>query len=229
MSLFAIGDLHMSNKNKKPMDIFGENWINHKEKIFQDWKKKVCINDTVLIVGDTSWAMNMEEAKYDLDEINELPGKKIIIKGNHDYWWTSIKKLNSMYDDMNFIQNNYFIYQDYAICGSRGWICPNNNKFDDKDEKIYLREIIRIENSIKEAKKQGFEKFIIMTHYPPTNDNFDESKFIKLYKDYDVKKVIYGHLHGKESFSGGIKGNLDDIEYHLVSCDYLDFKLKQIL
>lgn len=231
MSLYAIGDLHFSTVNPKPMNIFGENWDNHEQKIIDDWKSKVQEDDTVLILGDTSWAITLEDAKSDLDIIKDLPGKKIFIKGNHDYWWNSISKINNIYpqDDMNFIQNGYFEYENYAICGSRGWLCPNDYKFDLDDEKIYKREVLRLEMSIKKAIHDGHEDIIVITHYPPTNDKLDQSEFTYLYEKYNIKKVIYGHLHGKESFKMGLRGIRNDIEYILASCDYQDFKLIKVL
>ena len=231
MSLYAIGDLHFSTKNPKPMNIFGDNWDNHEEKIIENWRKVVKDDDTVLVLGDTSWAMNLQDAKADLDIVKALPGKKIFIKGNHDYWWASLSKVNAAYpdDDMNFIQNGYFTYGDYAICGSRGWLCPNEVRFDENDMKIYRREVLRLEMSIQAAKKAGYENFIVITHYPPTNDQLEESEFTKLYEKYGVKKVIYGHLHGEESFAMGLKGVRNEIEYILASSDYLDFKLVEVL
>lgn len=231
MSLYAIGDLHFSTENPKPMNIFGDNWDNHEEKIITNWREVVGAEDTVLVLGDTSWAMNLQEAKADLDIVKALPGKKIFIKGNHDYWWASLSKVNAMYqdDDMNFIQNGYFTYGDYAICGSRGWLCPNEVKFDENDMKIYKREVMRLEMSIQAAVNAGHQNLIAITHYPPTNDELEESEFTKLYEKYGVKKVIYGHLHGKESFDMGLKGIRNGIEYILASSDYLDFKLVKVL
>ena len=231
MSLYAIGDLHFSTVNPKPMNIFGNNWDNHEQKIVENWKCVVNDDDTVLVLGDTSWAMNLQDAKADLDIVKSLPGKKIFIKGNHDYWWASLSKVNAMYqeDDMNFIQNGYFTYEDYAICGSRGWLCPNKIKFDENDLKIYKREGLRLEMSIQAAKKAGYDNLIVITHYPPTNDELQESEFTKLYERYGVKKVLYGHLHGLVSFERGLKGVRNGIENTLASSDYLDFKLVKVL
>ena len=201
MSLYAIGDLHFSTLVEKPMNIFGDKWDKHEEKIISSWKDNVKEDDVVLVLGDTSWGINLTEAKPDLDIISNLCGNKIFIKGNHDYWWSSLSKINAVYesDDMNFIQNGYFTYGDYAICGSRGWLCPNEVKFDSNDMKIYRREVLRLEMSIQSAIQNGCNNIIVITHYPPTNDQLEESEFTKLYEKYNVKKVIYGHLHGKES------------------------------
>lgn len=229
MSLYAIGDLHFSTAVNKPMNVFGDNWDNHEEKIINSWKSKVNEEDTVLIVGDTSWAINMNEAEEDLNIIHNLPGKKIYVKGNHDYWWTTVAKLNKLYDDMSFLQNNFYQYEEYAICGTRGWICPNDVKFTEDDEKIYKREAHRLKLSLDAAKKAGFKKIIVITHYPPTNDKLDPSLFTEIYESYGVEKVVYGHLHGKESFKMGLKGIRNEVEYNLVSCDYVDFNLIKIM
>ena len=231
MSLYAIGDLHFSTLVEKPMNIFGDKWEKHEEKIISSWKDNVKEDDVVLVLGDTSWGINLTEAKADLDIISNLCGNKIFIKGNHDYWWSSLSKINAVYesDDMNFIQNGYFTYGDYAICGSRGWLCPNEVKFDSNDMKIYRREVLRLEMSIQSAIQNGCNNIIVITHYPPTNDKLEESLFTNLYEEYGVEKVIYGHLHGKESFKMGLKGVRNGVEYILASCDYTDFNLIKIM
>ena len=229
MSLYAIGDLHFSTSVNKPMNVFGNNWDKHEEKIIDSWKLKVKPEDTVLVLGDTSWGINLEEAKSDSDIISELPGQKYFVKGNHDYWWTTVTNLNKLYDNCKFMQTNFYEYGEYAICGGRGWICPNDVKFDSKDEQIYKREENRIRISLEAARKSGYEKIIVVTHYPPTNDKLEESIFTRLYEEYKVEKVIYGHLHGRESFKMGLKGIRNGVEYILASCDYLDFDLIKIL
>ena len=230
MSLYAIGDLHFSTSVNKPMNIFGDKWENHQNKIIDNWKATIKEEDTVLVLGDTSWGMNMIEAKEDLDIINNLPGKKVFIKGNHDFWWSSLNKLKTMYEEMTFLQNSFCNYDDdLAICGTRGWLCPNEVKFDTDDEKIYKREILRLKMSLDAAIKSGYKELIVITHYPPTNDKLDNSEFTKLYEEYKVKKVIYGHLHGKESFDMGLKGERNGVEYILASCDYIDFKPIKII
>lgn len=228
MGLYAISDLHLAFNVDKPMDIFGQHWLKHDEKIKENWLNKVNDEDTVLIAGDISWSMRADESKEDLDWINSLPGTKYIIKGNHDYWWSGIKKLNSMYDSMKFIQNNFFTYKDYAICGSRGWICPGSDKFQEKDEKIYSREQIRLRLSLDAAKKAGFKKFICMIHYPPTNEKFENSAFTEIFKEYEVEKVVYGHLHST-ALGRVINGNWNGVEYVMSSCDFINFDPVKIL
>lgn len=222
MGLYAISDLHLALSGDKPMHVFGEHWLNHDEKIKNNWISKISSDDTVLIGGDISWSMKMEEGLKELEWIHMLPGRKILIKGNHDYWWTSITKLNSLYEDMQFIQNNFFTYEDYAICGSRGWICPGGENFSSKDEKIYSREVIRLRLSLEGAVKAGYKKIIAMIHYPPTSEKCLDTEFINLFKEYKVDKVIYGHLHGP-SLNKVFEGNIDGIEYMLTSADYIDF------
>jgi len=221
--------LHLGFNVEKPMDIFGDRWKNHSDNIKENWLSKITEEDMVLIAGDISWSLKEQDSKYDLDWINELPGKKIISKGNHDYWWGSIAKLNSRYENTKFLQNNFYVYENYAICGTRGWICPGGDKYSSKDEKIYSREQIRLRLSLDSAKRKGFEKIIVMLHYPPTNENFEESEFTKIIKEYKVEKVIYGHLHGPVLCRKLLNGYFDEVEYILTSADYLDFNPKRIL
>ena len=229
MALYTISDLHLGFNVEKPMDIFGDKWKNHCQKIKENWLEKIKDDDMVLIAGDISWSLKEEDSKYDLDWIDELPGKKIISKGNHDYWWNSLSKLNALYENTKFLQNNFYVYEDYAICGTRGWICPGSDKFTAKDEKIYKREIIRLKLSLDAAKKQGFEKIIVMLHYPPTNEKFQKSDIVNIIEEYGVEKVIYGHLHGPVLQGKLLNGVWDGVEYMLTSADYIDFDPKRIL
>ncbi|SHJ77025.1 metallophosphoesterase [Paramaledivibacter caminithermalis] len=229
MALYGIADLHLSFQNHKPMDIFGDIWIKHEDKIKENWINKVTDKDTVLIPGDISWAMRLDEAMTDLEWIDGLPGRKILLKGNHDYWWSSPSKMSNLFDNLFFLQNNYYIYNDYALCGTRGWTCPNEIKFSEHDKKVYNREIHRLRLSLEAARKDGFKKYIVMTHYPPTNEKFERSGFMEIYEEYNVSKVIYGHLHNKDSFEMGLKGIHNGIEYILTSSDYIDFNPIKIM
>lgn len=224
MSLYAIGDLHFSTSVNKPMNIFGDNWNDHQNKVINNWKKVIEKDDTVLVLGDTSWAMNMNDAKEELDIIDKLPGKKVFIKGNHDFWWSSINKLRLTYEKITFLQNSYYKYKNIGICGTRGWLCPNEVKFDKDDQKIYKREQLRLKMSLDMAVNDGCKELIVITHYPPTNDKLEESEFTKIFEKYNVKKVIYGHLHGKDSFEMGLKGERNNVQYILASSDYIGFK-----
>lgn len=228
MALYAISDLHLAFTTDKPMDIFGEKWIKHDEKIKEKWISKIKEEDTVLIAGDISWSMKSSDSKADLDWINDLPGKKIISKGNHDYWWSGISKLNSMYDNTKFLQNNFYTYEDYAICGSRGWILEGSDRFTEKDKKIFNREIIRLRLSLDKAKEAGFNKFIVMIHYPPINERIEDSAFTEIFKEYGVEKVIYGHLHGP-ALGSAFNGEYEGVNYIITSCDYLNFDPIRIL
>ena len=229
MALYAIGDLHLSLSVDKPMDIFGEAWVHHEEKIKEDWIAKVSDQDTVLIPGDISWATTFEDACVDLTWIDELPGMKVLLRGNHDYWWTSLKRMSETFPQMKFIQNNYYEYGPYVICGTRGWVCPNKQNFDAHDEKIYKRELLRLKLSLDSAKKATDKPIIVMTHYPPTNDAYEPSGFTEIYEAYGVEKVIYGHLHTEVSFKCGLQGEVNGVTYQLVSSDYVKFQLQKIV
>jgi len=224
MSIFAISDLHLSFYKDKPMDIFGENWKNHSNKIKKNWIEYVGKNDTIIIPGDVSWAKNMTEFMPDIEFINSLPGTKIFVSGNHDYWWNSTSALNDLYNNMFFIKNSFYPLENFALCGTRGWLCPNDTFFTSHDEKIYKREVSRLKTSLDLAISAGFSEIVVMTHYPVTNDKRENSSFVDVIKKYPVKKVIYGHLHGIESFYSSFMGIVDGIEYVLVSADFLNFK-----
>ena len=223
MSIYAIADLHLSFDETvdKPMDIYGGVWVEHAENLKKNWEETISGEDTVLIPGDISWALKFSQAVVDLDWLHALPGKKILLKGNHDLWWGSIGKLNKLYDDVMFIQNNFYEAEGYAICGSRGWVCPGDDDFTEHDSKIYLRELLRLEASLQAAKASGAQKILGIMHFPPTNDKQQRSGFTMLFEKYGAEQVRYGHLHGEEGFRNGISGVLNSIEYKLVSLDYL--------
>lgn len=229
MSLFAMSDLHLSAFKPKPMEIFDEIWKDHPQKIFCNWNKIISDKDWVIVPGDLTWGKNLIEAKPDLDFISELNGSKIFIQGNHDYFWNSTQRLNSMYDNMHFVKNSYFLYEDTAICGTRGWVCPNDTRYTSQDEKIYLREAGRLKKSIEMAISDGYFKIIVATHFPPTNDKKENSLFVDILKEYNIKNVIYGHLHGKDKYHCSYLGNVDGINYKLVSADYLNFSPIKIM
>jgi len=229
MALYAIADLHFSFSANKPMDIFGEQWKNHSQKIIENWKNIVTDEDTVLLPGDLSWGMRMEDAAADLDVIYDLPGRKILLGGNHDYWWKSSSRLEARYPGMRFLKNDSDTYEDWAVCGSRGWLCPNDIRFTEQDKKIYEREQVRLRLSLDAAMRNGAENIILMMHYPPMNDQKEDSAFTELFKEYPIRKVVYGHLHGEASHATGFEGERYGITYELVAADYLDFCPKRIL
>ena len=234
MSIYVIADLHLSFKSPKPMNIFGNNWEKHEEKIRKDWLKKVTNEDIVVLPGDFSWAMNLEDTYLDFKYLNELPGKKLLLKGNHDYWWTTITKMRNYlkennFNTIDFIYNNSYCHEKYIITGTRGWTLNDL----EKTGKILNRELGRLEISLQEGiTKFGKNKqIIVFMHYPPiTNSsilNKLELKFVEIMKKYNVSKCMYGHLHGR-SHKDAIEGKVDGIEFTLVSGDYLDFKLMEI-
>lgn len=250
MKIFAIGDLHLSfgDMVEKPMDVFGGQWVGHTEKLYKSWNEQVSPEDTVIICGDISWGLKLEEAMADLDWIHKLPGRKLLFKGNHDLWWKAIGRLNSLYEDgtMEFVQNRSILLETLgksetigksegiesgtvAICGTRGWICPGNEGFTEHDKKIYEREAARLRMSLEDARKAGAETIIGVLHFPPTNDKQQKSAFTELMTEYGVKTCVYGHLHGMEAFKNGMNGVYNGVEYKLVSLDYLKGKPEQIL
>lgn len=229
MGLFAIADLHFGFSVNKPMSIFGAHWEGHSEKIIENWKKSVGAEDTVLLPGDISWAMKENEAQVDLQIINDLPGRKIFLEGNHDYWWKSASKLERKYEKMRFLKNDCDLYENIFICGTRGWLCPNDTHFTEQDKKLYEREQIRLRLSLDSAMRKGAKEILLMMHFPPTNDKQEDSAFVQIIGEYPIQQVVYGHLHGKQSHDMGLKGERDGVNYQLVSADYLNFCPKKIL
>ncbi|MDY0236222.1 MAG: metallophosphoesterase [Gudongella sp.] len=226
--IYAIGDLHFDSSEQKPMDIFGDNWIGHKDKIVEDWKTRVKDNDMVLVPGDISWALKLNEAIPDLELIDSLPGKKIFIKGNHDYWWEGISRLKALkLNSIVFLRNNSFIYKGIAIVGTRGWTSRDSDGFDESDEKIFKREILRLEASISSIETKVVKK-IAMLHYPPFNNKLQPNEFVEVLREYNVDTCIYGHLHA-EGHKYSVEGEVCGIDFHLVASDYLDFKLKLLV
>ena len=229
MAIFAIGDLHLSfDKNvEKPMNVFGPAWEGYEERIAKDWQKKVNDGDVVIVAGDISWGLKMEEALADLKWIDSLPGQKVLIKGNHDLWWQSYKKLSETFEgsSLHFLQNNCYMYGETAICGTRGWVCPGVEPFTSHDEKVYQREAIRLELSLEDAKTKGANEIVVGMHFPPTNEHFEESLFTELIEKYRVGTCVYGHLHNPEVFPKGIKGKVNGTDYMLISQDYLNSEL----
>ncbi len=228
MALFTIADLHLSLSTNKPMDIFGSAWHNHTEKLLKNWQENVSEEDVVVIPGDVSWAMNFNEALADFDFINKLNGKKIILKGNHDYWWETATKMQKFLDENGFnsitiLHNNHYKYGEYGICGSRGWV---NETERPADAKILAREATRLELSIKSAVSAGL-KPIVFLHYPPIyGNNYNYDILDVLYK-YKIKQCFYGHLHGM-SHRYATCGTVDDIQFELVAGDYIQFSPKEI-
>ena len=227
MKIFSISDLHLSTVIEKPMDIFGPGWEDHFERISQDWKQKVSDNDLVLIAGDISWGMYLEEALPDLELIHKLPGRKVILRGNHDYWWKSITQVRqALPSSMYAVQNDCLRFGDLLVCGTRGWNAPENDFKSSEDEKIYKREVIRMELSLQDMQKQrkDTDLVIAMCHYPPFNSKLNNSEVTDLIEYFKVPIVVYGHLHGKQCRAKPFV-NKNGVDYYLTSCDQVDCKL----
>ena len=227
MKVFAISDVHLSVSNPKPMNIFGPTWEGYLDKIFADWKEKVCEDDIVLMAGDFSWAMKLEETKADFELLKNLPGKKVLIRGNHDYWWSSISAVRKFVPENFFaIQNDAIKFGDYIICGTRLWTLPNTAKvLSAEDEKIYKRELIRLEMTLQSAKKlqTSNEKIICMLHYPPYTFKEEDNEVTALIEKYGVSKVVYGHIHA--NCRQNLILNKNGVDYYLTSCDIVGNRL----
>lgn len=230
MSLYVIGDLHLCFCNpSKTMSIFA-GWENYQERIKSNWLETVGENDTVVLAGDISWGMTREEAQPDFKFINELPGQKIILKGNHDYWWGTVKKIEDFlsaegFDTIKILHNNHYVYGSYGICGTRGWVNMNG---ETQDEKVLKREVQRLETSIKSAVSAGLEPLVFM-HYPPVfaaNFNYD---ILEILYRYNIKECYYGHVHGRSAHELAVKNTYDGINFHLISGDYIQFKPEKVL
>ena len=223
MALYAIGDLHLCLGAPKPMDIFGGAWVGYMDKL----KKGVSVigeGDTTVLLGDLSWALDLQEAGADFAWINEIPGRKIILKGNHDYWWSTKAKFDKFCAEKGFsgqfiLNNNHYVYDDIAICGTRGWFFEEERS-GQHDEKVFRRELMRLETSLKSA---GDLPKMVFLHYPPRYKGYTCDPILELLQKYEVHRCFYGHLHGA-SHGLAMEGIWDGVEYKLVSADKLDFK-----
>lgn len=225
MAIFAISDLHLSTTCDKPMNVFSSKWDNYTDKMRENWNKIVSENDYVIIPGDISWATYLEDAVTDFAYIHSLNGKKLISKGNHDYWWTTLNKMNLFlnengFDSISIMKNTAYMIGDTAICGTRGWIIPSSAVGE--DAKIFEREKQRLILSLEDASAMGAKNIICAMHYPPVSKESENSEFLDIMNAYGVKRCIYGHLHGISHASAPI-GVFSGIKLQLVSCDYLNF------
>ena len=223
MALYAMGDLHLCLGAPKPMDVFGGAWVGYMEKL----KRGLSVitgDDTLILMGDLSWALDLNSAVADFAWINEIPGRKIILKGNHDYWWSTQAKFTKFcvengFSDLNLLNNNCYFYEDWAICGTRGWFFEEERS-GVHDEKVFRRELIRLEASLKAA---GDREKMVFLHYPPRYKGYTCREILDLLKSYGVRRCFYGHLHGA-SHKLAMEGTWDGIEYRLLSADYLNFQ-----
>lgn len=235
MSIYTIGDLHLSFHENKPMGIFGENWEGHEEKIRKDWREKVTKKDLVVIPGDFSWSTYLKDTYEDFAYLNDLPGKKILLKGNHDYWWTTVTSMRKFltennFETIDFVYNTAYEFENDIIAGTRGW----GQNEEGEDKKLLKREVARLELSLEKAleiKGEQEKEIIVFLHYPPiTHSNLinnEMSEFVKVMKKYDIKRCYYGHLHST-SIREAVEGTYYGIDFKLVSADGLDFKLLKI-
>ena len=229
--IYAISDLHLSLDGNKPMEVFGDGWKNYLETVETSWESLVQPTDTVLLAGDLSWAMKLENARADFDFLTRMKGGKVIVRGNHDYWWSSYNKVClAVPPSVHPLQNNAFrlAQENVVVCGSRGWLIADD-KSTDEDKKIYARELIRMEMALTDAKKQLQEgdRLFVLTHYPPFGAHFEPTAMTALFETYGVSKVIYGHVHSKTSYHR-LSFMMGGVEYILTSTDLRDHQLTPI-
>ena len=227
MAVYAIGDTHLSLGSDKPMDVFGGGWTGYVEKLKEGFSA-IDPEDTVVLCGDLSWGMSLEEAKQDFAFLNDLPGKKLLLKGNHDYWWNTASKMNKFFQENEFhtlsiLHNNCGFYGDVALCGTRGWFYEEER--GEHSAKVFNRELMRLEASLKAA---GEKEKICFLHYPPVYQGYCCKEIVELLKKYEVKRCYYGHLHGG-SHRFAVCGERDGIHFELIAADYLRFKPEKIL
>ena len=227
MAVWAISDFHLSFGVNKPMNVFGQNWDNYEEKLKNNWIANIHEDDTVLMAGDFSWGMYLEETVEDFKFLESLPGRKIMIKGNHDYWWETLNKLNifkkeNNFNSVDFLHNNFYVIDDYAVCGTRGWELGTGEVTDEQDKKVYEREKERLIRSLTLAKNAGHENIIAMTHY---NVGVN-SEYVDILKQFGVRLCIFGHLHGKADC---LRYEKEGIEFICTSCDLINFLPIRIL
>ena len=234
MSVFAMADLHLNiSSAEKSMEVFGSRWQNYTEKIQNNWRHLVSDNDTVIIPGDISWALNLNDSLNDLKWIEELPGKKILMKGNHDFWWTTASKMSKFFEENNLksieiLYNNALEIENYIIAGSRGWFVDKSMQAqkatNTEHEKIINREIIRLKLSLESAKKIKLEtnkEIIVFLHFPPKWGDFECSEILNLLKEYDITRCYFGHIHGCYTAPSSI--TWENIKFKIISADYIDF------
>ena len=228
MALYAIGDLHLCLGAPKPMDVFGGSWVGYMEKL-ERGLSVIRPEDTTVLLGDLSWALDLDSARDDFAWIDRIPGRKIILKGNHDYWWSTASKFYKFcekngFHDQFVLNNNHYEYGDHAICGTRGWFFEEDRS-GAHDEKIFKRELIRLEASLQSA---GEKPKLVFLHYPPRYKGYACREILDLLEKYGVRRCFYGHLHGP-SHKLAMQGVWDGVDFSLVSADYLNFEPLRVL
>lgn len=245
MALYALGDLHLGFQVRKPMEVFGKVWKHHERKIEKYVSQIVSPEDTLVLTGDHSWGRKLEECREDLDFIERLPGRKILLRGNHDMFWDAkkTKSLNEKFDGrLFFLQNNFVAYQDYALVGTKGFTFEGPFYLDGREnitgwdlrqeeqaKKLVSREMMRLRESFWQAKEAGYRKFVMFLHYPPTNILEETSPFTEIAREYGASAVVYSHCHGEQRFADSIRGEFQGVRYILVSGDFLNFHPALIL
>ncbi len=230
MKVFAISDLHLSQAGNKPMEIFGPEWEGHFRKIKADWREKVKEEDVVLLGGDTSWGMKLSEGMEDVLSLKDLPGRKVFVRGNHDYWWGGISRVRAAAGEgFYFLQNDCVRFENLIIAGSRGWTCPASTEFTEHDMLLYNREAERLRlafQAVQKVRREG-DILLVLMHFPPFSVKKEDTLFTSLFEENRVDKVVFGHLHGAGYFP--LKCEKGGIEYLLTSCDKVKFSLVEIL
>lgn len=223
MNVYAIGDLHLSSQGKS-MDIFGPQWKEHQKRLFDNWNRTIRTDDIVLIAGDLSWALKLREAIADLEAIGKLPGTKVLIRGNHDYWWSSRQKVNSVLPfGMITINASAWHVNSLSIAGTRGWSIPGTSRFDERDDRIYQREVNRLKIALEQIPRSDGRRIVAMLHYPPLTRTIPRSGFTELLESFRVSVCVYAHLHGEDQ-KIAFQGVQNGVHYAFVACDYLDFQ-----
>jgi hypothetical protein len=229
MRVLAIADPHLSRRDPKPMDIFGPGWEGHPEAFFEGWRRVVREDDLVLVPGDLSWAMRLEHALSDLHDIAALPGTKVLLRGNHDYWWPSIGKLRAALPaSMHAVQNDALRFGSVIVAGTRGWTCPGSHEFDEHDAKVYRRELSRLDLSLARATalRRPGDRTVVMLHFPPTNPRLEPSGFTERIRAFAPDALVFGHVHGGRE---QVLSRLGDVGVHFVAADALAFEPKTVL
>lgn len=228
MALYAIGDLHLCLGAPKPMDVFGGAWVGYMDKL-REGMSVITEGDTTVLMGDLSWALDLQSSAADFAWINQIPGKKIILKGNHDYWWSTAAKFQKFcaehgFENLHLLNNNCHEYGDYAICGTRGWFFEEERS-GQHDEKVFRRELIRLETSLKAAEEK--QKYVFL-HYPPRYKGYECTEILQLLSKYGVRRCFYGHLHGG-SHKLAMEGLWDGVDFKLCAADYIGFRPIKVL
>lgn len=232
MKLFIIGDPHLGFSVNKPMDLFGKRWDRHTERMEEIWRRLVSETDTVLVAGDISWGLRLEEAAEDLRFLHRLPGRKILLRGNHDYWWSTLTKLKRFRDEekldsLHFLQNCAIPAGDeFVIAGTRGWLSSDDPEFSEQDGKIAARELIRLQLSLEEARpyREEGRRLIVMLHYPPMNRRLQAGPWTRLIREAGAEQAFFGHIHQTRSPYCFSRRVIDGVPYSLISADYLGFR-----